>query len=165
LNGLEKAAFSNFEKQILINFPPKKKKVEMDDKILIRYNHSFVVVTNIPKFAHLIRNDVSNFLKIRYSKIDFHECSTINFVSTRKEKIHTYPKLEFLGFTFMFVPNLKISRVISKIRRRLDGNQLLTYPSKVNVLTVKKKLGDIINKSYNSPAIELVSRINPIITG
>jgi len=164
LNGLEKAAFKDVIKSVSVNTFGGGKKILYLQFGLIRYADDFVIVLNHPRNLELVKENVKIFLKIRGLQINNKKSKDIFFSKKNLKKSEPSSKFNFLGFTFMFQTNVKISRIIS--RRDMTGKKkVIIHPSRENVIGFKRKLKVLIGKNTNLTAIELLNKLNPVLRG
>jgi RNA-directed DNA polymerase len=162
LDGLEKAAFKDVIKSVFVNTSREGKKT-LDLKFgLIRYADNFIIILNHSKNLELVKENVKIFLKTRGLQINNKKSKDTLFSKKKLKKSEPSSKFNFLGFTFMFQTNVKISRIVS--RRDMTGKKkVLIYPSKENIIGFKRKLKVLIGKNINLTAIELLNKLNPIL--
>lgn len=164
LDGLETAAFTGVKKSITITDSDTNKKV-LDLKFgFVRYADDFIIVLNHPRNLELIKKNVEEFLNIRGLKINKKKSKDLylSFKKTKKEE--PSPKFDFLGFTFMYQSNVRLSRIISR-KDMTNSRKVIISPSRQNVISFKKKLKTLINKNSNLTAIELLQKLNPVLRG
>lgn len=123
---------------------------------LVRYADDFVVITNHNKFIDQIDSNIKTFLNERGLIINKDKSKTIDF-SINGASFH------FLGYTFSRFDKIKISSTTN--RRDLKDNKVLIRPERSKVLNFKHKLKSTINECKNNTAIELISKLNPILRG
>ena len=120
LNGLEKTILLNqttfFNTK---NFSRNNKKI---NKKLIRYMNDVILITNNRKFAIFIKKKIENFLLIRGLKTSI----TKDFLLLWKNKT----KFEYLGFTFHYVINQKIT---TQKQKRLSNLKCDEKLYKINI--------------------------------
>jgi RNA-directed DNA polymerase len=160
LDGLETAAFKGVTK--LITTSDKNKKILSFKFNLIRYTDEFVIVLNYPRNLELIKKNVEEFLNIRGLQINKKKFKHIYFSLKKNKKEEPSPKFNFLGFTFMYQSNVRLSRIISR-KDMTNCKKVIISPSRQNVLSFKKKLKTLISKNSNLTAIELLQKLNPIL--
>lgn len=164
LNGLEKAAFKNVIKSVSVNTSEQVKNTLDLTFGLIRYADDFVIILNHPRNLTLVKENVKMFLNERGLYINNKKSKDIFFSEEKQEKNEPSPQFKFLGFTFMFQTNVRISRIIS--RRDMTGKKkVIVYPSRENIIDFKRKLKVLIGKSTNITAIELLNKLNPVLRG
>lgn len=165
LNGLEKTAFKDVIKSVSVNIPGQGKKTLYLTFGLIRYADDFVIILNHLRNLKLVKENVTMFLKIRGLQINSKKSKDIFFFQKKKlKKSEPSSKFNFLGFTFMFQTSAQISRIIS--RRDMTGKKkVVIYPSRENILGFKRKLKVLIGKNTNMAAMELLSKLNPVLRG
>jgi len=162
LNGIEKAAFQKVVKSVSINVPEERKKTLELTSGLVRYADDFVIILNHPRNLGLVKENVKTFLNERGLRINSKKSKDIFFSRKKLRKEESSPKFNFLGFTFMFQSNVKISRIVS--RRDMTGKKkVVIHPSRENIIAFKRKLKSIIRKMTNNTAIELLNKLNPIL--
>lgn len=159
LNGLEKAAFEK-----VIRFIREDGKPIRINLNLIRYGYDFLIITNPESNLQKIESNITNFLKLRGLELNEEKSRCIRFSDQPSAPYKKNPKFDFLGFTFMYVQRIKVSRIVSRWDQ-VERLKCLIYPSRENVVLIRHKLKVLINKSKNLSAMELIARLNPIISG
>lgn len=130
----------------------------------IRYADDFVIILNHPRNLALVKENVKKFLNEKGLQINNKKSKDIFFFKKKLKKDKPSPKFNFLGFTFMVQTSVRISRIIS--RRDLIGNKkVVIYPSRENILGIKRKLKILIEKNTNITATELINKLNPVLKG
>jgi len=164
LDGLETAAFKGVKKSVTIIDSDNNKKVLDLTFGLVRYADDFVIVLNHPRNIKLIKKNVEKFLNIRGLQINKKKSKDIYFSFTKKKKKELSSKFDFLGFTFMYQSNVRLSRIISK-REMTNSKKVIISPSRQNIIAFKRKLKIFIGKNSNLSAIELLQKLNPVLRG
>jgi RNA-directed DNA polymerase len=164
LDGLETAAFKGFKKSVTINDSENNKKVLELTFGLVRYADDFIIVLNHPRILELIKKNVEKFLNIRGLQINKQKSKDIYFSFKKTKKEEPSTKFDFLGFTFMYQSNVKLSRIISR-KDMTNSKKVIISPSRQNVISVKRKLKVLIGKNSNITAIELLQKLNPVLRG
>jgi RNA-directed DNA polymerase len=164
LDGLETAAFKSVKKSVRVIDENNERKT-LDLKFgLIRYVDDFVIVLNHPRNLKLVKKNVGKFLRIRGLQVNKQKSKDIYFSHKKTKKEEYSPKFDFLGFTFMYQPKVRLSRIVSK-RDMTNKKKVIISPSRKNVIAFKKNLKILIGKSTNISAMELVQKLNPILRG
>ena len=162
LDGLETAAFRGIKKSVTITDSDNNKKV-LDLKFgLVRYANEFIIVLNHPRNLELIKKNVEEFLNIRGLQINKKKSKDIYFSFKKIKKEDPSPKFDFLGFTFMYQSNVRLSRIISR-KDMTNSKKVIISPSRQNVISFKRKLKILIGKNSNLTAIELLQKLNPVL--
>lgn len=164
LDGLEAAAFRGVKKSVTIYDSNNNKKVLYLTFGLIRYADDFIIVLNHPRNLPLIKKNVEEFLNIRGLYINEKKSKDIYFSFKKIKKEDPSPKFDFLGFTFMYQSNVRLSRIISR-RDMINSKKVIISPSRQNIISFKRKLKSFISKYINLTAIELLQKLNPILRG
>lgn len=163
LDGLETVAFKDVKKSVTVTKLGKKKVLDLTFG-LIRYAYDFVIITNHPRNLSLIKTNVKAFLATRGLQINEEKSRDILFSHKSQKKEIPSPKFDFLGFTFMYQSNVRLSRIVSR-RDMTNSAKVIISPSRKNVLAFKRKLKKLIDKSSNLTAIQLLQKLNPVIRG
>jgi RNA-directed DNA polymerase len=163
LDGLEASAFKNVKKSMAALKLGKKTVLDLSFT-LVRYADGFVIITNHPRNLSLIKMNVKTFLATRGLQIDEGKSHDILFCHKSQEKENTPPKFDFLGFTFMYQYNIRLSRIVSK-RDMTNSAKVIISPRRKNVLAFKRKIKKLIGKNTNLTAIQLLQKLNPVIQG
>lgn len=164
LDGLETAAFRGVKKSVTITDSDNNKKVLYLIFGLVRYADDFIIVLNYPRNLELIKKNVEEFLNIRGLQINKKKSKDIYFSLKKTKKEDPSPKFDFLGFTFMYQSNVRLSRIISR-RDMTNSKKVIISPSRQNVISFKRKLKILIGKNSNLTAIELLQKLNPVLRG
>lgn len=164
LDGLETAAFKGVIKSVTIKDSENNKKVLDLTFGLVRYADDFVIVLNHSRNINLVKKNIEKFLNIRGLEINENKSNDIYFSFVKKKKEDSSPKFDFLGFTFMFQSNVRLSRIISK-REMTNSKKVIISPSRQNIINFKRKLKTLIGKNSNLTAIELIQKLNPVLRG
>ena len=164
LDGLETAAFRGVKKSVTITDSDNNKKVLELRFGLVRYVDDFIIVLNHQINLELIKKNVEEFLNIRGLQINKKKSNDIYFSFKKTKKEEPSPKFDFLGFTFMYQSNVRLSRIISR-RDMTNSKKVIISPSRQNVISFKRKLKIIIGKNSNLTAIELLQKLNPVLRG
>jgi RNA-directed DNA polymerase len=164
LDGLETEASKEAKKSVTITDSNNNKKVLELTFGLVRYADDFIIVLNHPRNLELIKKNVEKFLNIRGLQINKQKSKDIylSFKKTKKEE--PSPKFDFLGFTFMYQTNVKLSRIISR-KDMTNSKKVIISPSRQNIISFKRKLKVLITKNSNLTAIELLQKLNPVLRG
>lgn len=72
-------------------------------------------------------------------------------------------QLDFLGYTFKYQNKWSVKRGI--LLKSIGSNGIALYPNKNKVREIIRKGKEILKKSSNLSAVELISKLNPIIGG
>jgi hypothetical protein len=126
----------------------------------IRYVDNFVVLLNHKDYLNQVIYNIENFLKDRGLKINKGKSRVIFF---NEATDHKPIRFSFLGYTFMYTPKVKFSRLIGKYNL-IGSARLIIHPDRERILIFKKKIKDIVSRSYNLTATELIVKLNPIIS-
>lgn len=164
LDGLETAAFRGVKKSVTIVDSDNNKKVLDLTFGLVRYADDFIIVLNHPRNLELIKKNVEEFLSIKGLQINKKKSKDIYFSFKKTKKEEPSPKFDFLGFTFMYQSNVRLSRIISR-KDMTNSKKVIISPSRQNVISFKKKLKILIGKNSNLTAIELLQKLNPVLRG
>jgi len=129
---------------------------------IIRFADDFILISGSERLLNIIKVKAKNFLKIRGLEIHPDKTRTI--------KLGINTSFNFLGYTFTFLMRTKHIRNKflhhKKPEYRLKGiPRLFVYPSTDKFNKLKVKLIDIFRSTYNLTAFELISSLNPMITG
>jgi group II intron reverse transcriptase/maturase len=151
LNGLETKAFENCKGSISIDGKVKEIKIG-----LIRYVDDFVILVNDERNIDIIEANIQNFLSDRGL--------TLNKEKSKIVKFDRDNSFEFLGFTFFYVKNPKVS-TINYRREITDMGKVLVYPSRSKVIEFKRRLKKVIASAQNLTAYELIKKLNPMLIG
>lgn len=162
LDGLETAAFKGAKTSVTINALDNNKKILNLKFVLIRYANEFIIVINHLKNLELIKQNVLEFLNIRGLQINKKKSKDIHFSFKKSKKEEPSPKFNFLGFTFMYQFNSRLSRIISR-KDMTKSKKVIINPSRQHVFSLKQKIKTLINKNSNLTAIELLQKLNPIL--
>lgn len=163
LDGLEAAAFKGVTKSVAVTKQGEKKVLYLTFG-LTRYADDFVIITNHPRNLSLIKTNVKTFLVTRGLQINEEKSRDILFSHKSQNKKIPSPKFDFLGFTFMYQSNVRLSRIVSR-RDMTNSTKVIISPSRKNVLAFKRKLKKLIGKNSNLAAIHLLQKLNPVIRG
>ena len=164
LDGLETAASKGVKKSVIITDSNNNKKVLELTFGLVRYADDFIIVLNHPRNLELIKKNVEKFLNIRGLQINKQKSKDIYFSFKKTKKKEPSPKFDFLGFTFMYQSNVKLSRIISR-KDMTNSKKVIISPSRQNIISFKRKLKVLISKKSNLTAIELLQKLNPVLRG
>jgi RNA-directed DNA polymerase len=119
---------------------------------IVRYADNFIVVLNDKEQAEIINKNIDFFLKERGLSKNF----------SKIIKWENNAKFTYLGFTFHYILEKKISKVT--MQRRFNKNfirsGLYVYPSKVEVKKFKKKIKETIKSNLNVSPYRLVNILN-----
>jgi len=136
LDGLETAAFRGIKKSVTITDSDNNKKVLDLTFGLVRYADDFIIVLNHPRNLELIKKNVEEFLNIRGLQINKKKSKDIYFSFKKTKKEDPSPKFDFLGFTFMYQSNVRLSRIISR-KDMTNSKKVIISPSRQNVISFK----------------------------
>jgi len=164
LDGLETAAFRGAKKSVTINDSDNNKKILELTFGLVRCVDDFIFVLNHSRNLELIKKNVEKFLNIRGLQINKQKSKDIYFSFKKTKKEEPSPKFDFLGFTFMYQSNVKLSRILSR-KDITNSKKVIISPSRQNVISFKRKLKVLIGKNNNLTAIELLQKLNPVLRG
>lgn len=164
LDGLETAAFRGAITSVTITNSDNNKKVLYLTFGLVRYADDFIIVLNHPRNLELIKKNVEKFLNIRGLQINKEKSEDTYFSFKKTKKEEPSPKFDFLGFTFMYQSNVKLSRIISR-NDMTNSKKVIISPSRQNVISFKRKLKVLIGKNTNITAIEFLQKLNPVLRG
>lgn len=123
----------------------------------IRYADDFIVITRSKNIlSKFVVPAISQFLKERGLCL-----------SPEKTKQFQLSKpgtqLDFLGYTFKYYGKWSSKRTMIYTNRSQDAIAL--YPNRDKVLKFISRIKDIVHASQNSSAVELISKLNPVIRG
>ena len=131
--------------------------VKMDVSI-VRYVDDFVVIAKSKNILNkYVTPAITDFLKERGLCLSAHKTKTFTLA-------HKNTQLDFLGYTF----KISTKRFLNKTTKRTmvwedSVNVIVLFPNKDKVRKFIKKLKEIINNSQNLSAIELITKLNPMI--
>jgi RNA-directed DNA polymerase len=124
---------------------------------IVRYADDIIVLAKSKNIlTTYIRPAIDNFLAER----GLHLSPTKTKLFTLKDKD---TQLDFLGYTFKYNSRWSSKRNIFYTKGYNGGIAL--YPNKVKVRNFISKLNSIFASSNNLTAVELISKLNPIIRG
>lgn len=130
-------------------------------KTLVRYADDFVIVTNHEPAVEQILSNLKNFLKERGLELNLTKTKIINYKQLKENESAAFT---FLGFTFNYIKNPKISSFNNRCDL-LEKEKVFIYPARNKFIAVKRKIKDIISKNLNLSAYQLIKILNPIIVG
>jgi len=157
LDGIQKAAFLGCKSSVQMPNKPGKIKTLDISRSLIRYADEFVILTNHERDLDLVDANIKAFLNLRGLQINLSKF-TRHVIRAEGPTV----SFNFLGFAFTYTPKVKLSRITN--RRDIQGNtRTLVHPSRESILTFRRKLRPIINRNRNLSAIQLISKLNPIL--
>lgn len=124
---------------------------------VVRYADDFIVLARSQNIINQYVNPaLTEFLKQRGL-----------WLSPQKTKIFSLmqedTQLDFLGYTFKYQKAWSSKRTM--VYKRDSAGVIALYPNKDKMLNFIRKLKEIIVVSKNLSAIELISKLNPIIRG
>lgn len=164
LNGIEKKAFEGLRKYK----PGIKNKVNYTDltRSLIRYADDLVVIIGDIKeeYCSLVSKNIEDFLGERGLQLNKKNIIYLGKEDERGEVTPIEGKFNFLGFTYHYIPKPKISSFFNR-KDLLCKDKIFVYPNRDKFKNFKKKIKEIIKRSKNLTAYQLIKVINPIITG
>jgi RNA-directed DNA polymerase len=164
LNGLEKAVHDSIRpitnskvKRLVIKKKGRVVKAVSLGVAIVRYADDFIVFAPSKNIlTTYIRPAIDNFLAERGL-----------FLSQTKTKLITLKdkgkQLDFLGYTFKYNVRWSYKRNIFYTKGYTGGIAL--YPNKEKVRNFIRKLYQIFASSNNLSAVELITKLNPIIRG
>nr|AYE93198.1 hypothetical protein C0995_000021 [Termitomyces sp.] len=124
---------------------------------LIRYADDFVVITRSRNILDkLVVPAINTFLKERGLWLSPQK--TKQFCLSQKNV-----QIDFLGYTFKYNPKWSYRRTM--IFSRQTEGAIALYPNRMKVITFIDKLQEIFKNSQNLSAMELITKLNPIIRG
>jgi RNA-directed DNA polymerase len=164
LNGLENVILNSIKR--LTNNKDQFKRVKNGDgtykRIHIgvkyfRYADDFIVLARSKNIIiQYVKPAIEEFLKERGL-----------WLSPQKTKIFklsdTGAQLDFLGYTFKYQNKWSVKR--GMLLKSIGSGGIALYPNKNKVRDIIKRCKDIFQKSTNLSAVELISKLNPIIGG
>ena len=123
----------------------------------IRYADDFVVITRSRNLVtKYIMPEVETFLGERGL-----------WLSPQKTKVYRLnsfnAQLDFLGYTFKYRPKWSYKRTI--IYSRQTAEAIALYPNRNKVVAFIEKIKRIFKDSQNLTAVELITKLNPILRG
>lgn len=127
---------------------------------VVRYADDFIIVTNCKDEVSKIATKVDEFLQVRGLKIN----------STKSEviKLDTGRTFNFLGFTFKFIRQPKITRLTKRVNNLgqviKPRTGLFIYVSNESVKRFKDKINSEL-KFLSLSAFQMILKLNPIIRG
>lgn len=124
---------------------------------LIRYADDFIVITRSKNILDkFIVPAINTFLKERGLWLSPQK--TKQFCLSQKDA-----QIDFLGYTLKYNPKWSSRR--SMIFSRQTEGAIALYPNRMKVVAFIDKLQEIFKNSQNLSAMELISKLNPIIRG
>jgi len=129
---------------------------------IVRFADEFLVISGSETLLNMVQVKIKEFLQIRGLEINPDKSRVIKY------GINT--PFSFLGYTFNFLTRTNHIRNKflhhRKHELRLKGRaRLFIYPSPNKFKSFKNELIDLFRKSLNLSAYELISLLNPKITG
>ena len=127
---------------------------------LVRYADDFVVVARSKKMLNqYVTPAITKFLLERGLWLSPQKTKTFSLSQKNTQ-------LDFLGYTFKFsnIWSAKRTMVFSRAREN-SNNVIALFPNKEKVRNFILKLKQIISDSQNLTAMELISKLNPMIRG
>jgi RNA-directed DNA polymerase len=125
---------------------------------LVRYADDFVVIARSKHILNkYVTPAISNFLKERGLWLSAQKTKTFSLSQENTQ-------LDFLGYTFKFNKKWSAKRTVIFSRKKSE-NVIALYPNKEKVRNFIQTLKKIVHESQNLSAIELISKLNPIIRG
>jgi group II intron reverse transcriptase/maturase len=125
---------------------------------MVRYADDLVVVARSKKILNqYVTPAITKFLLERGLCLSPHKTKTFSLS-------HKNTQLDFLGYTFKFSNKWSAKRTMV-FSRENSNNVIALYPNKEKVLNFILKLKQIISDSQNLTAMELISKLNPMIRG
>lgn len=125
---------------------------------VVRYADDFVVVARSKQMLnHYITPAITKFLLERGLWLSPHKTKTFSLSQKNTQ-------LDFLGYTFKFSNKWSEKRTMI-FSRKNSNNVIALFPNKEKVRNFILKLKQIISVSQNLTAMELISKINPMIRG
>jgi hypothetical protein len=161
-DGIETATFANGIQQVLMNDFEKSETMLNFCFGFIRYGNDFTIVLNYSINVELVKNNVENFLNLRGITVNKEKFKETFFFRATVQKKYQSSKFNFLGFTFMYRFSTQISRIASRSSLK-SLEKIIIYPSRKNVIVLKKKLRSFINKASNVTAIQLLQKLNLVL--
>ena len=162
LNGLEDAVLKSI--QPITKSDHQRKRIKLSDGRLERVALSVSVVRYADDFVVLARSKVLLNKYIVPAITDFLAERGL-FLSPQNTKMFTLKQkgaqLDFLGYTFKYNTNWSAKRTM--VFSRDSKNVIALYPNKDKVRNFILTLKSIIKDSQNLTAMELISKLNPII--
>jgi RNA-directed DNA polymerase len=164
LNGLEKAVYESIHpittskvRRLVIKDKERVVKAVSLGVAIVRYADDFVIFAKSRNIlTKYIRPAVDEFLEERGL-----------FLSPQKTKMftlrHKNAQLDFLGYTFKYMKRWSQKRNIVYQKGYKGGIAL--YPNKEKVLNLIEKIKKIFHLSQNLAAADLITKLNPIISG
>lgn len=125
---------------------------------MVRYADDFVVVARSKQILnHYVTPAITKFLLERGLWLSPQKTKTFSLSQKNTQ-------LDFLGYTFKF-SNKWSSKRTMVFSRENSNNEIALFPNKEKVRNFILKLKQIISDSQNLTAIELISKLNPMIRG
>lgn len=165
LNGLEKCVYNSIikltrskERRIFIKLKDgRRTRISIALKV-IRYLDVFVILC---RSKHIIKKYIEPELK-KYLEERGLVLLTDKTKIIRLSKPHE--KLNFLGYTFQYEKEWNAKRTVM-YSNHSGARAIALYPNREKLLALIKKIKNIFNKSQNLSAYQLISILNPIISG
>lgn len=82
---------------------------------------------------------------------------------TKVLSIRKGEKLDFLGYTFRYLPTIRPKSKLFHDRQNING--IVCYPQQAKIKGICTKIRKLFVSSYNLTAYTLISKLNPIIRG
>jgi 5-methylcytosine-specific restriction endonuclease McrA len=125
---------------------------------VVRYADDFVVVARSKHMLnHYVTPSITKFLLERGLWLSPHKTKTFSLSQENTQ-------LDFLGYTFKFSKKWSAKRTMV-FSRENSNNVIALYPNKEKVRNFILKMKQIISDSQNLTAMELISKLNPMIRG
>lgn len=125
---------------------------------MVRYADDFVVVARSKQILnHYVTPAITKFLLERGLWLSPHKTKTFSLSQKNTQ-------LDFLGYTFKFSNKWSSKRTMVFSRENFN-NVIALFPNKEKVRNFILKLKQIISDSQNLTAMELISKLNPMIRG
>ena len=125
---------------------------------MVRYADDLVVVARSKHILNqYVTPAITKFLMERGLWLDTPKTKTFSLS-------HKNTQLDFLGYTFKFSNKWSAKRTMV-FSRENSNNVIALFPNKEKVRNFILKLKQIINDSQNLTAMELISKLNPMIRG
>lgn len=122
----------------------------------VRFADDFVILARSrTMIEEVIKPCVEEFLKER--------ALWLSDEKTKIVSIRNGEKLNFLGYTFQYMEEVNRKYKLFHDRQNLEA--ISCYPQKDKQESFANKLRTIFEKSYNSSAYTLISKVNPMIRG
>jgi len=138
---------------------------------LIDYVDDLAVTTTFKGEIFQIYFNIKNQLLLFGLELSSAKTSFISFYS---EDTYKKKSFNYLGFTFLFVPIIKIKKggiltrnddITARKFKKDEEGSFLTYPSNKKFKNIKDSLINIIEKLKRLSMVEVLNEINPVIRG